>query len=206
MPELHLVAIVCEKKSETATKHNLVKNYPFSAGNTQNGVGFFGGKSEKFGVFGVLGPFRPPNSAKLFLGQPHYSALGGGESPQFFSDLKWVQNCAKPRFIEIEIEKSRFLIEKNSTPNYPKIGNVPGPPAVHCSGGAHWCPSKCPAVSKKSKKKSAGTASSCIFLREKVRNSVFAAKVRNSVFATKNRVTWPKITLFWLAIPNMAGV
>ena len=68
--------------------------------------------------FGGLGPFRPPNSAKLFLGQPHYSALRKEKkSPHFFSDLKWVQTCAKPRFIEIEIEKSRFLIEKISTPN-----------------------------------------------------------------------------------------
>ena len=32
-------------------------------------------------------------------------------------DRQWVQTPAKPRFIEIEIEKSRFLIEKKSTPN-----------------------------------------------------------------------------------------
>ena len=30
--------------------------------------------------------------------------------------LKWVQTCAKPRFIEIEIEKRRFLIEKKNRP------------------------------------------------------------------------------------------
>ena len=53
-------------------------------------------------------------------------------------DLKWVQTCAKPRFIEIKIEKRQFLIGKKSTPNYPKIFHVvPGPPAVQGSGGAH---------------------------------------------------------------------
>ena len=34
-------------------------------------------KMENFVFFEVLGALRPPNSAKLFLGQPHYSALRG---------------------------------------------------------------------------------------------------------------------------------
>ena len=61
-----------------------VKNYPFLAGNAQNG----GVLEKKSGIFvvggGGLGPSRPPNSAKLFLGQPHYSALREKKSPQFF--------------------------------------------------------------------------------------------------------------------------
>ena len=55
----------------------------------------------------------------------------------FFFDRQWVQTPAKPRFIEIEIEKKK-LIKKMSSPNYPEICYVvPGPPAVQGSGGAH---------------------------------------------------------------------
>ena len=62
---------------------NSVKNYPFSAGNAQNG-GVLEKKSGIFVFFWGLGAFRPPNSAKLFLGQPHYSALRKKKSPHFF--------------------------------------------------------------------------------------------------------------------------
>ena len=43
-----------------------------------------GPKWKIFVFFGVFGVFRPPNSAKLFWGQPHYSALRRKKSPQFF--------------------------------------------------------------------------------------------------------------------------
>ena len=56
-----------------------------------------------FVFFEVLGAFRPPNSAKLFLGQPHYSALRKKKVRIFFFDRQWVQTTAKPLFIEIEI-------------------------------------------------------------------------------------------------------
>ena len=59
------------------------KNYPFSAGNAQNGGGL-GEKSGIFVFFGVVLGFRPLNSAKLFLGQPHYSALRKTKSAIFF--------------------------------------------------------------------------------------------------------------------------
>ena len=69
VPELHLVAIFCEKKSETVTKQgNSVKNYPFSAGNTQTGG--LGGKKQNFRIFTSLGAFQPPISGKLFLASP----------------------------------------------------------------------------------------------------------------------------------------
>ena len=145
--------------------------------------------------FWVLVPFWPPNSAKLCLGQPHYSGLRGKKPAIFPPDLKWVQTTAKPFYIEIEIEKSRFLIEKFRPQITPKSALAyKGPWAVQGSGGAHWCPSKWPTVSKKSKKKCAGTASSRDFCEEK------------SETVTKHRVTRSKITLFRLAIPKMAGV
>ena len=94
---------------------------------------------EIFVFFGGLGPSRPPNSAKLFLGQPHYSGLRKKKVHIFFFDRQWVETSAKPRFTEIEIEKkNRFLIEKFLTPNYPEIWYVvPRAPAVQGSGGAH---------------------------------------------------------------------
>ena len=99
-----------------------------------------------------------------------------------------VQTPAKPRFIEIEIEKSRFLIEKKSTPSYPEICYVvprPKPAAVHIDAP--------PNAQQFRKKKCAGTASSCDFFCEKKSETV-----------TKHRVNQSKITLFRLAIPKMA--
>ena len=76
MPKLHLVAIFCEKKSETVAKHRVTRSkitlfrlaIPKMAG--------FWKKKWNFRVFWGFGAFRPPNSAKLFLGQPHYSLRG----------------------------------------------------------------------------------------------------------------------------------
>ena len=48
----------------------------------------------------------------------------------FFFDRQWVQTPAKPRFIEIEIEKNRFLIEKKKMTN-PEIRHV-----VQCRAAA----------------------------------------------------------------------
>ena len=85
VPELHLVAIFCEKKSETVTKHRVTWSkitlfrlaIPKMAG--------FWKKSGIFVFFGGFGAFRPPSSAKLFLGQPRYSALREKKSALFFS-------------------------------------------------------------------------------------------------------------------------
>ena len=106
---------------------NSVKNYPCSSGNTQN-VGVWGEK--KSGIFVFFG---------CFGASPHYSGLRGKKVRKtIFFDRQWVQTIAKPLFIEIEIEKKSIFDRKNSTPNYPEICYlVPGPPAVHGSGGAH---------------------------------------------------------------------
>ena len=85
-----------------------------------------GPKWQIFVFFEVLGAFRPPNSAKLFLGQPHYSALREKKVRKIiFFNRQWVQTPAKPLFIEIEIEKSRALVEKKNRPQItPKICHV----------------------------------------------------------------------------------
>ena len=70
--------------------------------------------------FGGLGPFRPPNSAKLFLGQPHYSGLRKKKSAIFFFDRQWVQTPAKPRFIEIELGKKIIFDRKKIDPTLPR--------------------------------------------------------------------------------------
>ena len=70
VPKLHLVAIFCENKSETVTKHRVTRSkiapfrleYPKWRG--------FGKKSGILVFFGGFGAFRPPNSAKLFLVSP----------------------------------------------------------------------------------------------------------------------------------------
>ena len=68
-----------------------------------------------------------------------------------------------PRFIEIEIEKSRCLIKKKLDPKLPRnLLCFARSPAVYGSGGAHWCPSKFPTVSKKIEKK---MCRNCIWLR-----------------------------------------
>ena len=128
-------------------------------------------KKWNFRVFWGFGAFRPPNSAKLFLGQPHYSALRDKKVRNFFRPPMG-PNPAKPRFIEIEIEKSRFLIEKKMDPNYPKICYVvPGPLQRRAEAERIGAPPNTRQFRKNRKKKCAGTASSCDFLREKVRNS-----------------------------------
>ena len=73
--------------------------------------------------------------------------------------------------------------------------------ALHCRGarvqgsdGVHWCPSKCPTVSKKSKKNVPELHLAAIFCEKR------------SETVAKHRVTWSKITPFRLAIPKMAGV
>ena len=121
MSELHVVLIFCEKKSETVAKHRI----------NQSKITLFRLAIPKMSVlggmgilvfFGVWGPFRPPNSAKLFLAGPITAPQGKKKVRKiYFFDRQWVQTPAKPRFIEIEIEKSRFLIRKKSTPNYPEI-------------------------------------------------------------------------------------
>ena len=113
-------------RNSSETWDKSVKNYPFSAGNTQNGGGW-GKKVEILVFLGVLGPFRPPNSAKLFFGPAPLQRPKGEKKVR-----QWVQTSAKPRFIEIEIEKNRCLIEIFLTPNYPEICY-----AVQGSGGAH---------------------------------------------------------------------
>ena len=80
VPEL--VAIFCEKRSETVAKHRVTRSkitlfllaIPKIAG--------FWKKRWNFRVFGGFGAFRPPNSAKLFLGQLHYSGLSKKIYPQ----------------------------------------------------------------------------------------------------------------------------
>ena len=70
VPELHLAAIVCEKKSETVAKYRVARSkialfrlaIPKMAG--------VWGKKVEFSCFGGFGAFRPPNSAKLFLAGP----------------------------------------------------------------------------------------------------------------------------------------
>ena len=88
---------------------------------------------EKKSVFlGVLGGFRPPNSAKLFLGPKEKKVRN------FFSDRQWVQTPAKPLFIEIEIEKKSIFGRKKFDPKLPQnMHVVSGPPAAQGSGGAH---------------------------------------------------------------------
>ena len=75
-----------------------------------------------------------------------------------------IQTPAKPRFIEIEIEKPRFLIKKNNRPQ------ITLKSAMSCPASAlmHL---QMPDSFDKIEKKCAGTASSCDFLREKVSNS-----------------------------------
>ena len=108
-----------------------------------------------FGVFWCFGAFRPPNSAKLFLAGPITAPQGKKKSAIFFSSTA---DGSKPPpkhvLSKSKLKKKSILIEKKSTPNYPEICYVvPGPlQRREGSGGAHWCPSKCPTVSKKSKK------------------------------------------------------
>ena len=94
---------------------NSVKNYPFSAGNTQNG-----GVLEKkwnFRVFWSFGASSLRILPSYFWPAPLQRPKGNKKVSKKKIDRQWVQTSAKPRFIEIEIEKSRFLIEKKSTPN-----------------------------------------------------------------------------------------
>ena len=83
-PERYLVAIFCEKRSETVAKHmiNQSKITLFRPAIPKMAV--FAGKIEILVFFGGLGPFRPPNPAKLFLGQPHDSALRGKKFRSYF--------------------------------------------------------------------------------------------------------------------------
>ena len=76
VPELHLVAIFCEKKSETVTKHGVTRSKNALFRLAMPKMAGFWKKKWNFRVFRGFGAFRPPNSAKLFVGQPHYSALG----------------------------------------------------------------------------------------------------------------------------------
>ena len=74
-------------------------------------------KKRNFRVFGGLGLSGLRILLSYFWPAPLQRPEGKKKSAIFFFDHQWVQTPAKPRFIEIEIEKSRFLIEKNSTPN-----------------------------------------------------------------------------------------
>ena len=128
MPELHLAAIFCEKKSETVAKHRVTQSkitlfwleIPKMAG--------FWEKSGIFAYFGVLGL----SGLRILLSYFWPAQLRRPKQKKstqiFFLTANGSKPPAKPRFIEIEIEKSRFLIEKKSTPNYPEICYVvPGP-------------------------------------------------------------------------------
>ena len=100
--------------------------------------------------FWGFGAFRPPNSAKLFLAGPITAPLEKKKGLQnyYFFARQWVQNPAKPRFIEIEIEKSRSR--------------------APCSVGQRrsaLVPLQIPDSFEKFKKKCAGTASRCDFCR-----------------------------------------
>ena len=112
--------------------HNWPKMAPNGLKMAQNGPKWpqNGPKWKIFVFFEVLGAFRPPNSAKLFLGQPHYSALRKGKkSPQllFFSTA----NGSKPppnHFLSKSKLKKVDFWSKKWTPNYPEICYVvPGP-------------------------------------------------------------------------------
>ena len=85
VPELHLVAIFCEEKSETVRKHRVTRSkITLFRLAIPKMAGFWKKKKRNFGVFWGFGAFRPPNSAKLFLGQPHYSALREKKVRNFF--------------------------------------------------------------------------------------------------------------------------
>ena len=148
-PELHLAAIFCERKSETVAKHRV----------TRSKLPFFGWQYPKWrfwgewkiwcflGVWGLSGLRILPS---YFWASRITAPYGKKVRNCFFRPSMGPNHTAKPRFIEIEIEKSQFLIGKISTPNFPEICHaVPCPPAVQGSGGAHL---QIPTVSKKSKK------------------------------------------------------
>ena len=109
---------------------------------------------------------------------------------QFFFRQPMGPNPHQTTFLSKSKLKKVNFWSKICTPNYPEICHVP---AVQGSGGAHWCPSKSPTVSKKSKK----------ILPELHLVEIFCEKKTQTV--AKHSVTRSKITLFRLAIPNMAG-
>ena len=144
---------------------------------------------------GVLGGFRPPNSAKLFLGQPHYSALRKEKkSPQiFFSTADGSKPPPNHFLSKSKLKKVDFWSKKKIDPKLPRnLLCRARHPAAQGSGGAHWCPSKYPTVSKKSKKNVPELHLVAIFCEKK------------SETVAIHRVTRSKNTLFRLAMPKMA--
>ena len=103
-------------------------------------AGFWKKKSGIFVFFWVWGLSGLRILLSYFWPAPLQRPKGKKKSAKYiFSDRQWVQTPAKPLFIEIEIRKNRFLIEKKNRPQIsPKSALAYlGPWAAQGSGGAH---------------------------------------------------------------------